>query len=50
MRFMKLRLDKVKWVDLGSPEDAAAIMASTGDVPEHVFPEGWSAPYMQVRI
>jgi len=47
MRFMKLRLDKVMWVELGSPEDLTKIMSSTGDVPEFEFPSNWSAPYMQ---
>lgn len=47
MNFMKLRLDKVKFVELGKPEDPSVIMKSTGDVPEYTFPENWSAPYKQ---
>ena len=49
-RFMKLRLDRVLKVDLGSLSKADAL-ASTGELPEYgkLDKEGWTAPYLPYR-
>ncbi|KAL6762336.1 hypothetical protein V8C86DRAFT_1784739, partial [Haematococcus lacustris] len=42
--FMKLRLDRVVRIDLGSAEQAE-VLAVGGTVPEMKGPEKWTAPY-----
>lgn len=44
--FMKLRIDKVRLVELGqcAPEEA---LKSSRDIPDFSKPERWTAPYLQ---